>query len=613
MSDAVVYLPTLTAVTILASIPVLYFFNLANLLLNGFHLILGAIGYLTFIPLTRLSTAENQDATFSAKNSEKVSWVLIRCFFLLMSIATVILVFRSVRPQIYFVLMIIGYLIISSQLFIKGERNLNTILFQLVFIHLHLVFSLSLRYHYYFGNTDTLPHAGNSLNVVNSHGISGIKGIYNSFPLWHVLTAENHIIVDLGQPIWTTMFLIGGCTGIVAILGSYSLISRVSSRYNIPLFTALLVSASPTVLFYSAYSIPRSVMIGFIPLSLLALVRSHNIRFVFILILFLFTTVLYHPATPPFLIIVLVGLAAVSLMNRANNSHFYSRIVLLATIISVGYWLYQSPRLLKALGGLLIASTSTGTIRATAPETTTLELFDRLYYAPILMFVLIGIRSILSNRSRINNSQIVFGALGFVFFFIAAPGPLDLIAALLENFSFSRWRTYLFPFILLTAAIGLLEILKSDRSRAKFICIIILIILFTPTLMGSQVASDNPAFETDRGDVYFTESEIIAFDRILWFSDQTVYTDVRHRKRYRVDSKIRQTSPLRYVSDTNSLAIGPDGVGIYRYSEASERSLLLQTESGPQTQVTGNDLKSPDGRFNYIYDSGSVYGFTRKN
>lgn len=616
MRENISVLPTLIAAGILIGVSILYIQGFVSLLIGGFHLVIGAIGYLIFL------IVERSDRQLSGNPAEKFAEIskyhrlALTSFLLLFGAATVVSVINTIRPTAYFVLLILGYVLIWIQVGNPPEstRKRAIILGQLILLHVHAALSLSLKYHYYFGNTDTMPHAGNSSNIISATSVAGIEGIYSGFPLWHVLTAISHLILSPGMEVWKTMFLIGACTGIVAILGSYALASRVSTQQNIPYYTALLVSASPTVIFYSAYSIPRSAIVAFLPIIFLALVRFREQRFVWLLLFLLVISVPYHPASPPFVILVLVAVLVLSYVNEMEigiQTKSYARFVLVTVLFTIGYWIYQSPRLIEVFGALILAATSTGgAVRTATPETPLSQLFDRLYYAPVLMTVLVGMRWLLQNRDRIPTAQLIVGGLGFLFFFVAAPGPLDLIAALIQNFSFARWRTYVFPVILFTAAIGFAQILDVGRREAKVAGAVVLLLLLTPALLGYPVAPDNPAVETERSSSYFTEAETTTLDRALEFSDREVATDLQHRKLLQVKPAGARTATLRYSPDGGTLVLGPEQVGIYRYGEAQDRSLLLQTPNLAEVQVTAADLNSTTGPYNCIYDSGSACIFT---
>jgi len=606
------HLPTITVLAILSGFFLLYALGLVSILVGGIHLALGAVGYLLVLLIFRSDIHPSDIVSEPDVDNRSVSTLLLALFLLIFAVATVLVYVNSIRPLSYFALAILLYLVIAIQILVPTKQTWrdSVILGQTVLVHLHLAFSLSLKYHYYFGKTDTMPHAVNSLNVIEAGSISGVTGIYSGFPLWHTLTASSHLTWQPSLPIWKTMFLIGGCTGIVAILGSYAMASRLTGRNNVPFLTALLVSASPTVLFYSAYSIPRSAIVAFLPLIFLALIRFREARFVYTLSLLITSTILFHPATPPFLVLLFVAAVILSYAIETGvkgRSRTYARFTLIMLLLAVGYWIYQSPRLVSALGTLVLTSPGGGgVVQLGSTETTLSQLFDRFYYAPVLAAVLVGTNWLVNNRDRIPDSQFLFGGLGFAFFFVAAPGPLDLIAALVQNFSFSRWRTYVFPVILFTAAIGLVRVLETDRRIATSLGIVIVLVLLAPALLGYPVAPDNPAVDTDRSRSYFTESETLALDRMLAFNNQAVATDFQHRKLLQADPRGQRLYTLQYEPDTGKILLNSGQVGLYRYSEAANRSLLLQTPDRADVTVTGENLNRPTQNYNHIYDSGRV-------
>lgn len=610
---ALLYFPTFTAVIILLGGLFLYLFGFTNLVLGGMHLILGAVGYLLFKLIETPSSEQKYDLELARNSQNYLLLISLIVSMLILGISTIVVVNSEVRPHIYFSMIAITYFIIFLEILTLDGfgRKKVVVLGQCVLLHLHLVFSLSLKYYYYFGNTDTLPHANNSFNIISAQGISGIVGVYHNFPLWHILTASSHLIFEPNTGIWKTMFLIGGSTGTAAILSSYSLSSKISQHQKVAYFTAFLVSASPTIVFYSAYSIPRSAIVAFLPIIFLSLFNFREARFRALLILLLGVVVLYHPGSPPFIILVLGGIVAISYISKTGSiimTRRYLQTTVLAILLTLGYWAFSSPTLVEGLSSLILTSTSGSAVR-TQTGTNFLELFNRMYYAPILTTVLIGTKWLIDNQTRINNSYSIMGKLGFVFFFVAAPGPLDLITTLIDNFSFSRWRTYVFPFILLTAATGLVQVFKHNEQKIKYIGIIFIIVLLISPLFGSSIAPDNPAIESERSKSYFLESETKALDWTLSFSDQRVYTDKYHRRLYQAHPLDKKFLTLQYDTYSQSLDMGRNGVGIYRYSEAHSNSIIIRSDQGAEMQITDNDISSFDKRRSRIYDSGSVLGF----
>lgn len=603
-------LPTIIATVILVSAIVLYFTDYINLLMSGAHLLIGASGYLLILVAIKHYGSEVLEGPRTTAKTGQRFWVLTATCLILFAIATLLIALNPIRPVAYFMLITVIYITIALQIAQSPSSNLmrSTLLFELIFVHLSLVYSLSLKYYYYFGRVDVLTHVRHTASIAETGQISGIIGIYESFPLWHILSFSQHIIITPGWEIWKTQFILGGITGLIAILGTYSLTKYILPDMEIPFYSALFVSASPTILFYSSYAIPRSAIGSFIVLILLLLIKMKNSRDIILLLILIISAVIYHPATPPFLILIICGLTGLTYLYEPNNSNrlkYYFTIIILSLVLTVAYWTYQSSLVIALMAELFFTSTPDGPIRTVSPQISLFELFDNFYYAPLLTMILIGMKQILNERSKLSAQTVVFSIIGLILLAIIVPGPMALFSKLIGDLSFVRWRLYAYPFVLILASFGFAKIFTNERQPFRIIGIILLILFLIPAIFGSLVAPDNPTIDTDRRTGYLTESEVTAFDSVIEFSDENVYTDYVTSQYFTASDHRDNVRMLKYAENSNSLS-DQDGMIIYRQSHASERSILVHDSHGQGIRVTAADLDDQVLRKNKVYSSGSV-------
>lgn len=603
-------LPTIIATVILASAIVLYFTDYINLLMSGVHLLIGGSGYLLILTVIKHHGGEVLEGPQTTVTTDQRFWVLTATYLILFAIATLLITLNPIRPVAYFILITVIYITIALQVTQSSSSNLVrwTLLFELISIHLSLAYSLSLKYYYYFGRVDVLTHVRHTASIAETGQISGIIGIYESFPLWHILSSTQHIIAAPGWEIWKTQFILGGITGLIAILGTYSLTNYILPDRKIPFYSALFVSASPTILFYSSYAIPRSAIGSFIVIILLMFIKLKNTRDIIILLILITSAVIYHPATPPFLILIIFGLTGLTYLsdpNDASKLRSYFTIIILSLVLTAAYWTYQSNLVIAIMAELFFTSTPDGPIRTVSPQISLLELFDNFYYAPLLTMILIGMKQILDERSKLSGQTVIFFVIGLILLTIIVPGPMALFSKLIGDLSFARWRLYAYPFILTLASFGFTKIFINERQSFRIIGIILLILFLIPAIFGSLVAPDNPTIDTDRRTGYLMESEVTAFDSVIEFSDGNVYTDYVTTQYFTASDHRNTVRVLRYDKNSTSISDQNDMI-IYRQAHASERSIVIQDSQGQEIRVTAADLDDQVVNKNKVYSSGSV-------
>lgn len=602
--------PNFLSFVILSGAATLYFMDYSYLLITGIHFLLGVLGYLSILFCMGMGRDENLESRSAIIKADHLFRGLTAIYISIFAISTLLISFISVRTIIYFILIGILYLIIVWQITLLSEVGLKggLILFELILVHLNFVYSFSLKYYYSFNRVDVLTHVRHTMSLVKTGKISAITGIYERFPMWHILSSVQHMIITPEWEIWKTLFIIGGVTGMVTVLGSYSLTNRILADRETPLYVALFVSVNPTIVFYSSYAIPRSAIVLFVVIILLLYVIQKDFRSKILLLVIITSIIFYHPATPPFLLVVLIAISGIGYLY--NQSTYFkidirSRIFIITFVLTLVYWVYRSDLLIAVLAGRIVNSTPGGPIRTLHPETSLIQVFDSLYYAPVLTLILLGIRRITEDWEKLSNQMVVFSTIGIVSFFLAVPGPLSLITKFLQDFSFTRINMYTYIFILLLASFGFSNVIASDKRKIRIIGIGLLLVLLIPAIFGSLTAPDNAVTDTNQRTGYLTESEVTAFDDIVGLSNQKIYTDFVTWSYFLASPHSDRVQLLEY-DQINHNEDDHKGIIIYRQAHASERSIQLDDPQGRRVRVTATDLDRSKSRYNKIYATKTV-------
>ena len=155
------------------------------------------------------------------------------------------------------------YTVILLQIFSRGYRP-TVILIEIILAMACLIYETTLKYPYYFGSTDILPHVFMStVTYVSGHVIPpDVSAGYAYFPLYHIWIALSSHVLALG--VKPTLFLITCPVYVMVTVVLFYLFKRVTGNIQISLLACLLYSIDSIVTFYGTYMVPRAAAyIGF--------------------------------------------------------------------------------------------------------------------------------------------------------------------------------------------------------------------------------------------------------------------------------------------------------------------------------------------------------------
>ncbi len=301
--------------------------------------------------LRKVDANNNQTYNFGrimAVIRERVSLghlVLLNAILFLWSIVA-LLSFDS-RNVIFFVLLTAICLVTVLQIMISNTSiSRKVVLAEICALSLTLAWSLTLKYSLYFGFTDTLSHMHFISAVLNDGNINGLPLTYINFPIFHILISEGVLLT--GLEIGPALFILMALAWLTGIFLAYLISSKIFNSTTIGLLIALLFAISPEIIFYSSYTITRSLaFIFFILILYLIFNKTENNRFIFTLLTIIMSWVLIftHLVTVVYVIPILFVVYLIQRMTlgkKEEASRISSTFLILFTITIIAYLFFAS-------------------------------------------------------------------------------------------------------------------------------------------------------------------------------------------------------------------------------------------------------------------------------
>jgi hypothetical protein len=552
--------------------------------------------------------------------------VLINVLLLLWSII-IILSFDSRNITFFIVSSIIACIIILQILHDKTPRKCMLILFQICALSLSLAWSLTLNYSLYFGYTDTTSHMYYISTVLNSGHVYGLTLTYTNFPLYHIFISEGVLITGLG--IGPALFLMMALAWLIGIVSAYLISSKLSNSTTIGLMIALLFAVSPQIIYYSSYTITRSLgFIFFMVILYLIFNKNENNRLIFtVLSIFMsWVLILTHHITIFYIIPLLLVIYLVQhliVRDKGQDSGVSGTFLLLFSTTFVGYLFFVSYATTNSWITFYInpLMQDSGEINVASNGADFLIIIRSMYYIVFLFFALIGSWYILQ-RGRKNHSKectIALASLLFTPLFI--PGILDIIPGSGVLLTY-RLPLLVSPFIVIILGYGILYFIAGNKSLVKSyvhpVIAIVSVIAIVATcsffaMTGAAVDTPLPWNEGTSSD-YFNVQETTAFANIqaLGNHSQILYSD---------DYTVRNLYQLngydtKILLDANTTNLG-NGYVVLRLGELESRGILQFGLNGDVVlyayHIDPNDPQSNIilqlNQQERIYDNGVVQSF----
>ncbi len=552
-------------------------FGKYNLAILGIYIAVPSI----FAPIIYLIHKSNLYEQIDLKRN---LFILISIAFFICLLISIFLIYNSeIRPLSYFIIYsLMSTIILIEILFFKlSKSQIYFILYQCMVLMISLLFGVTFHYYFYISRTDPLGHAWLIYNLINEGHVSEIFGDYQQFPLWHILISCIYYITGLSLPYHKIMFFTCGIIYSFMVLSIYILISKLVKSHQIALLSSLVAVFYPDVIMFGMAGIPRSA-ISYLEIVLLGLIfdiKNKNKKF--LLIFVTFATIIYHPASMPFLlciflVIYVLGIIYGDPVIRSKLTFNYFNFTIISTFF---YWIYFSPTLYAKIIGNLYGSVPSGNITNNIAESLPInELFNYLQFSILLFFIILGTLGIFNSKKSFIFPKI-FLLIGFILSFIAFPGPALLIGKLGKNLNFERWGEYAFIFLILCIAYGVAFLIYKTKN--KFLALILFFSMVMLCVSNDWVASDNPLVKrTYFYTYYLTEEEITS---IMEIADKTGGFALSDYVATRVITFSKYKRNILEIDDKSLKFLRQDkyDVFIIRTGELEKRPLeLVSSENG---------------------------------
>lgn len=435
--------------------------------------------------------------------------LLMIAYAMLFAISIFLLETNDVRPVIYYIVMAILATLVLLQILQKQSRaTVMLILLQVMLLMVNLIWGVTLKYYFFFGNTDLFDHTYLMNYLLATGHLTSAFGIYEPFPLWHIMCVYINIFAGINLPMNTISCIFGGIIWFFLPPSLYVISVKLFKNRTISLLCALIAVFYPILLFYGMYSIPRTAC-SFLFIILFMLLLGHKDLTKFFLAVFItLAIVVYHTVSIPYILLILLVFYVLYLLfvRSEDESPVNYTYLILAFAVTLGYWLLNAQILINTLISDIVLSSPSGSFTKSIYTLPLNEWFNYLQYSPSILFVIFGTLVILRSH-KFNNEVKILSITAFLLIPVAFPGPLMLINKLAGNFNFERFEEYTFLFIGLVSAVGFYTLYHGSKKYIKIVLIGLFLIWVLLSISNDWVAQDNPLVKRPFYTDYLTYGE----------------------------------------------------------------------------------------------------------
>lgn len=553
-------------------------------------------------------------------------YLFIIIYILFFAISIIILYTHDVRPYLYYLIMttIVTIILLEILHFEHSCRRSALILLQIMAVVLNLIWGVTLNYHYFIARTDPLAHAGLITNLLDSGHVTDTFGIYEAFPLWHILVSSLYQILDLSIPPYKMMFFTNGLIYSFAIPVIYLISSKIFKNEKIALLSALFLCIYPDFIFYGMSSIARSVVTFLMLVLILLLLGRTNKNKILLILIVAFALIAYHTASMPFIIAILLSICIMQyiLAAKSEDQVVTPYIFALIGVMTLVYWIYQSVDIFQTLANNIKIEAPEGTLTLSIVVTPLNEVFNYLQFTPLLFFVILGCIWALA-YSKIGIPGKIFCFSGLLLAGVAFPGPALLINKLASNFNIGRFGEYAMLFIAVAGAVGLYMMYVKSKKYHKYLIVILFATMCFLSVSNDFTASDNPLVKRPFYTYYLTEEETTAFDSIANATSGHVmadYVTCRYMSysAYSTKSHILEVKADNYhllrnkAEDTILIRDGELAKRPVKLYSSPTEEFILEPPWGNQVEYYYADspVWSTIDSYNKVFHTGSIFTIT---
>jgi len=524
---------------------------------------------------------------------------------------TIILSLLCPVESIYFLGGIVAlYTIILLQIFSRGRRPVVTLI-EIMLTMACLIYETTLKYPYYFGWTDILPHTFMStVTYLSGHIIPpDLDTGYAYFPLYHIWIAlSSHVIaIDIK----TTLFLITCPVYVMVVVFLYYLFKRVTGNVQVALLACLLYSIDSTITFYGTYMITRTAAyIGFAILLYLLIPRKNGLNMkknelfnILAILVTIYILLVHQVSTPQILFLLLLLLGCEWFVG--SEKHLRNSFFILEVVMFLAYWFYVA---FDFSNGVIVSRIRPDVFAAPVvmenlqPYSPFVFLFQNIDMLIFLFFAIVGISYLFWKQKPPYASA--FGLFALLTIALYVPTPIQTLWQTMRVFAFDRFMLFISPFMAFVMGWGLYvvsgSLQKRSRGRAAGSIVLLLFVVYCCGATGIIMVEETPESR-----VSFAYEELVGFDYIYSHVPygSTVYSDY-YTSRYFCQGYFSESDALKlpfYRSRTiRNVADIPSYQGfiIIPYSQFLEYGLKfskgseLDQEGGTYPYLPSNETRS---------------------
>lgn len=567
----------------------------------------------------------NADINGQVNNTEKMESLFkffLILYLTLTSISLILLSISDVRPLSYYAIVtaISTVILLQILLFETTTKKALLILAQIMFMGLNLIWGGTLKYYYYIGRTDLMGHTWDAQQLLQLGHVTDIFGLYQAFPLWHILNVSIYLLAGLNIPMNDMLNIACGLIYFVMPPAVFVLAMKLLNDRKVSVLASLITAISPMVLTYGTYSISRSVA-SFLLVALLVVLmqRGHHKTSFLVAMFFTLSIISYHTVSIVFVLAILALIYILQILFVPDKSRrFVSGWYLMAGIaMTIVYWAILSNAMIGVVITNLTVAAPQGVLTKGVYSAPLSELFNYLQYMPYLLFTIVG--AILVMRSKkYNDVTKLFGLTGLLMIPLTFPGPALLLNKLASNLSIDRFEEYAFIFIALAAAIGFFVLYSRANKLMRTALILLFVCWVILSVSNDFVSSDNPLVKRLFYTSYLEQSEVDSINHLATINAGFLMSDYV-TERYLEFSPYALAALTLEIDDTNRtfLSDGNNNLMVIREDELARRPLkLYEIDSDSYTTDTSlsqsNYIDSSDpvfssvARYDKVYDSKSV-------
>ncbi len=573
-----------------------------------------------------------EEALFTREVKKETHLII---FSLIFSVSLISLLFAPYRPWYYLLLLVVLYCLIFLQ--IAGSNpNPFIILSELSCVMGNLIFGLHFKYPLFFGYTDIIPHLYLSkITYLSSHIIPiDLDNTYANFPLFHINVAIGKSI--LGVDIRIAFILLTSLAFISLIWLVYLLANEIHPNVQLSLLISLVFACTPAVITYSTYVVTRVMaFIGFAYLLFLAQKRmrtSMKAQFSVLIIIISVYIILVHQVSILQIMPLLLLLFALELFVNDLVS-MRPDVLALITVTFSAYWVFVSTVMSEII---LTKTESIGTAEITQVRSSVqagneyIFLWNNIDTTVTVLLVLLGIGYLLwTYRAKYAS---VLGFFALIMTPLRFPSPLTASSLAMITFRTDRFELLLAPFYAIVIGAGFVSLFHTlnrnavMRKVAPICCLLVFSFLCASALTGGN-SSDCVDIISNESRVYFTDSEMKAFDFItnkVTFGS-TITSDLYAGRMF--ENHLfsgTQALQLPYFNKKDSLSSPEnytfsEGLLIMRNQEFLKNGLRFDSASVDYgdtiypTEKNIQNFRHMEEESNKVYDNRDVYILTNEN